>query len=171
MLDASLALPDSLRPGLDIVFVGTAAGRVSAARGAYYAHPGNRFWRTLHEVGLTLSLVAPADFETLLDLGIGFTDVAKFASGMDHAIGRNDYDVPSLTAKLALHAPRAVAFTSKMAGSVWLGQPTRRLVLGRQPSAPDRTFEVFVLSSPSGAAVSHWTIEPWRELSAWHRVR
>lgn len=169
MHDPSHALPDSLRAGLDIVFVGTAAGRVSAARGAYYAHPGNRFWRTLHEVGLTAKLVAPADFASLIDLGIGFTDVAKYASGMDRAIGHDDYDVPSLTAKLSRFAPRAVAFTSKKGASVWLARPTRRIALGRQSSAPDRAFAVFVLPSPSGAATSHWSIEPWRDLAAWHR--
>ncbi|NIR58662.1 MAG: mismatch-specific DNA-glycosylase, partial [Gammaproteobacteria bacterium] len=32
-------LPDVLAENLDIVFCGSAAGRVSAARGAYYAHP------------------------------------------------------------------------------------------------------------------------------------
>ena len=78
------ALPDSLRPGLQLVFVGTAAGRYSAEVGAYYAHPGNRFWRTLHEVGLTPRLYRPEEYRSLLDLGIGFTDVAKRAAGMDH---------------------------------------------------------------------------------------
>src|SRR2546427_10087333 len=45
-------LPDLLAPSLRVVFVGTAAGRESAAK-CYYAGRGNRFWRTLHEVGLT----------------------------------------------------------------------------------------------------------------------
>jgi len=49
----SHALPDLLRPNLDVVFVGTAAGRYSAALGAYYARPSNLFWPTLHKVGLT----------------------------------------------------------------------------------------------------------------------
>ena len=46
-------LPDLLQPGLALVFCGTAAGRRSAAEGAYYAHPGNLFWRALHAVQLT----------------------------------------------------------------------------------------------------------------------
>ncbi len=46
-------LPDVLEPGLRIVFCGTAAGHVSARRGAYYAHPQNRFWPALHAIGLT----------------------------------------------------------------------------------------------------------------------
>ena len=59
-------LPDVLRPDLDVVFVGTAAGRRSAAVGAYYAHPGNRFWKTLHSTGLTPRLFAPDEFRELL---------------------------------------------------------------------------------------------------------
>ncbi|MFC7609612.1 uracil-DNA glycosylase family protein [Teichococcus aestuarii] len=44
-------LPDLLAPGLRLVFCGSAPGLVSAARGAYYAHPGNRFWGILHRRG------------------------------------------------------------------------------------------------------------------------
>ena len=61
-------LPDVLGPGLRIVFCGSAAGAVSARVGAYYAGPGNRFWPTLHRVGLTPRLLAPAEFRTVLRL-------------------------------------------------------------------------------------------------------
>ena len=46
-------LPDVLVPGLAVVFCGSAVGAASARRRAYYAGPGNAFWRTLSEVGLT----------------------------------------------------------------------------------------------------------------------
>ena len=36
-------LPDLLANDLDLVIVGTAAGRASAKRRLYYAGPGNRF--------------------------------------------------------------------------------------------------------------------------------
>ncbi len=62
-------LPDLIRPGLRIVFCGTAPGTVSARRGAYYAHPQNRFWRVLHEVGLTPRLVAPEDYALCARVG------------------------------------------------------------------------------------------------------
>ncbi|HET6586644.1 MAG TPA: mismatch-specific DNA-glycosylase, partial [Oleiagrimonas sp.] len=42
-------LPDLLRAGLGLVFCGTAPSRRSAAEGAYYAHPGNYFWRARFE--------------------------------------------------------------------------------------------------------------------------
>ena len=72
-------LPDRLRPGLKLVFCGTAAGRQSALQQAYYAHGQNRFWRTLYEVGLTPQLFLPQDYEKLWELGIGLTDIANEA--------------------------------------------------------------------------------------------
>ena len=41
-------LPDRLKPGLKLVFCGTAAGRQSALQQAYYAHGQNKFWTTLY---------------------------------------------------------------------------------------------------------------------------
>jgi len=55
-------LPDVLRPGLRLVICGSAASAVSAARGAYYAGPGNKFWRILAETGLTPHQLEPARF-------------------------------------------------------------------------------------------------------------
>ena len=55
-------LPDLIKPGLKIVFCGTAAGNVSAARGAYYAHPQNRFWSALHAFGLTPRKLEPEEY-------------------------------------------------------------------------------------------------------------
>lgn len=158
-------LPDVLVPGLDVVFVGTAAGRRSAAVGAYYAHPGNRFWRTLFEVGLTPRLYQPHEFPDLVRLGIGFTDMAKLAAGMDHEIAPEQFDIPRFEAAIGRCAPRAIAFTSKKAASVFLRQPTGRLAHGRQPR-PYKRSEIFVLTSPSGAATRYWSVEPWAELAA-----
>src|ERR1700729_4350391 len=79
-------LPDLLRPGLRIVFCGTAAGNVSATRGAYYAHPQNRFWSALHAFGLTPRQVRPEDYAELSQWGLGLTDIAKHVSGMDREL-------------------------------------------------------------------------------------
>ena len=79
-------LPERLKPGLKLVFCGTAAGRMSALSQTYYAHPQNKFWKTLHAVGLTPRLFAPVEYEQLWKLGIGLTDIAKFSYGMDHQL-------------------------------------------------------------------------------------
>lgn len=159
-------LPDSLRSGLKVVFVGTAAGHRSAAVGAYYAHPGNRFWRTLHETGLTNRLWQLPEFRALLDHGIGFTEVAKHASGMDHEIAKTSFDTAALLSKLAHFAPRIVAYTSKRAASLVLRRPTRRIEIGPQPTDLVPGTQTFVLPSPSGAAGRHWSIDPWHHLAA-----
>jgi TDG/mug DNA glycosylase family protein len=163
-------LPDLLAPNLRVIFVGTAAGRESVASGHYYAGPGNRFWRTLHEIGLTPRCFEPSEFRNLLELGVGLTDMSKLGSGMDHQVATHEFDNAQFEANVRLYRPRAVAFTSKKAASIWLGKrATRAIAYGRQPpNAPDFP-EVFVLPSPSGAARSYWSIAPWRELAAWYR--
>ncbi|MEP7211418.1 MAG: mismatch-specific DNA-glycosylase, partial [Alphaproteobacteria bacterium] len=81
-------LPDVLAPGLKVWFVGTAAGPKSAAVGAYYAHGGNRFWRALHEAGITPTRFAPHDYPNVLELGVGLTDFCKTDWGIDSSIAR-----------------------------------------------------------------------------------
>jgi double-stranded uracil-DNA glycosylase len=90
------ALPDVLQPGLRLVICGTAAGAASAAEGAYYAGPGNKFWRVLHEVGLTPRELWSADYELLLSYGIGLTDLAKHAFGADADLPRRCFDALTL---------------------------------------------------------------------------
>jgi TDG/mug DNA glycosylase family protein len=157
-------LPDQLQSHLRLVFVGTAAGQRSADLGHYYAHSGNRFWRTLHEVGITPRRYEPHEFPALLKLGIGFTDVCKLGSGMDHQALTFPVDIPAFREKMRRYRPETIAFTSKKAASLFYRRPTKAIVLGRQP--PQQDFpNVFVLASPSGAASGHWSVQPWQELA------
>ena len=161
-------LPDVLAPNLRLVFVGTAAGKRSAALGHYYAGRGNRFWRTLHEVGLTPRLFEPREFRDLLPLGIGLTDMSKLGSGMDHQVATHEFDPAQFEANLRHYRPRCIAFTGKKAASIWLGgSATRTIAYGRQQDRPADFPEVLVLPSPSGAARGHWSIKPWQELADW----
>ncbi|TKW78044.1 MAG: mismatch-specific DNA-glycosylase [Bradyrhizobium icense] len=164
-------LPDMLREGLRLVFVGTAASTRSAAVGHYYAHPGNRFWSALHEVGLTPRRYQPGEFKELLPLGIGFTDLNNSEAGMDHELTADAIDVAAFRAKIAEYRPDAIAFTSKKAASLFHGKPTRDIAFGLQPRTAG-FCDVFVLTSPSGAASGHWSLTPWQELAAWfHATR
>lgn len=154
-------LPDLLQPGMRLVFCGTAAGRRSAEEGAYYAHPGNLFWRTLHAVRLTPRLFAPAEYPLLPALGIGLTDLAKHHAGNDDELPRDAFDVAALQARIVRHAPRVLAFTSKAAARAALG---RAAGYGLQPERIGET-RLFVLPSPSGQARGHWQLEPWQALA------
>jgi double-stranded uracil-DNA glycosylase len=162
-------LPDRLAPDLKVWFVGTAAGPRSAAVGAYYAHPGNRFWRALHQAKITPRLFDPHEYPLMLDLGIGLTDFCKISWGVDSQIAKEHFDVASFARKVKRLKPKALAFTSKTSASLWLKRPTGRILPGRQDTEAPNLPAVFVLPSPSGLATSYWSIEPWRDLAAFLR--
>jgi TDG/mug DNA glycosylase family protein len=159
-------LPDLLAAGLRVVFCGSAVGRVSAIKGLPYSGPGNKFWPTLHAVGLTPRLFAPADCHELLALGIGLTDLNKTQSGNDTDLSPDADDVAALIAKIEAHRPRLLAFAAKRpAGVVIRALSGRRsIAYGPQPERIGATG-IFVLPSPSGRAGSFWTIDPWREVA------
>jgi TDG/mug DNA glycosylase family protein len=167
---ATHILPDRLAPNLRVWFVGTAASARSAEVRAYYAKPGNRFWPTLHETGITPTLFSPHDYPKLLGLGIGLTDLCKVASGVDAKIDEKDFDAAGFAAKVKRLKPRALAFTSKKAASLFLGRDTGKIALGLQTGERAGGPAIFILASPSGGAKSHWKIKPWQELSDWLRT-
>ena len=157
-------LPDLLADNLDLVFCGTGAGRKSAELGAYYAKPGNKFWPTLHKVGLTPTCFEPAAYRDLLGLRIGLTDIAKEHIGQDAEIDLKGVDATGLAQRIRACAPKILAFTSKNAASHFLGRPTGGIAYGFQKETIGLT-RLFVLTSPSGAAGSGWDIAPWRTLA------
>jgi double-stranded uracil-DNA glycosylase len=157
-------LPDLLRPGLALVFCGTAAGTVSAVRGAYYAHPQNKFWRTLYDVRLTPRLLRPEEYSELPRWGLGLTDIAKHVSGMDRelprgALGRDE--CATLEAKIRAVEPIFLAFTSLAAGRRFLGRAAGFGDSGERIGAT----RIWLLPSPSPTAASNWHVAWWRRLA------
>lgn len=157
-------VPDLLAPGLKLVFCGTALGRISAERRAYYANPGNFFWRTLHNTGLTPERLAPEDYARLLDYGIGLTDLSKGHFGNDNQLPADAFDTTALHEKIERLQPKILAFTSKTGASVFLGKPTGAIPLGFQPETVSDT-RIYVLPSPSGQARIFWDQAVWQGLA------
>lgn len=155
-------LPDVLKPGLTVVFCGSAAGRKSAEVGAYYAGPGNKFWPTLFEVGLTERSLDPREFRSLLARGIGLTDLSKYESGADHELSGDAYDADRLRKKIEKFQPAVLAFTGKKPAQTFLRK--KRVEYGRQSASIGNTT-IFVLPSPSGAACGHWDRSMWKKLA------
>jgi TDG/mug DNA glycosylase family protein len=161
--DRQEILPDLLLPGLEVVFCGTAPGTVSAAQGAYYAHPQNKFWRALHASGLTPRLLDPTEFILLPTWRIGLTDIAKHVCGMDkelppQSLGRDA--VAALIERIALVRPRILAFTSLTGGRRVLG-PKANFGEQSQTLGPTR---LWILPSPSPAAHWNWDERVWLAL-------
>jgi double-stranded uracil-DNA glycosylase len=128
-------LPDRLKPGLKLVFF-----------------------------GLTPNLLQPHDYEKLWELGIGLTDIAKYAYGMDHQLPRDALGpkaIAALEARIRRVKPAILAFTSLNGGRKVMGA---NAVAGEQPQRMGDT-RVFILPSPAPLAANHWDIKPWRALA------
>lgn len=158
-------IPDVLSVGLNLVFCGSALGDVSWRQRAYYANPGNRFWQTLAEVGLTPRRLAAEEYPRLLEWGIGLTDLIKTDHGQDAHIfdGHVDLDEARrlLTEKVLRWQPHVLAFTSRTVAARFLG---RRALTGLQPDHIGTTV-LWVLPSTSGLARRFFDIGPWQDLA------
>ena len=154
-------LRDVLVPGLRVAFCGTAPGTASAKARAYYAGPGNAFWRALHQTGLTPVELAPAEFARLPEFGIGLTDICKVLYGSDEEVGTVEFDVDGLRGRVAEVEPAHLAFNGKNAAR---GALERAVEFGPQEEQIGGAA-VWVLPSTSGAARRYWDIGPWQELA------
>jgi TDG/mug DNA glycosylase family protein len=152
-------LPDVLRPGLTVVFCGTAAGNTSARARAYYAHPRNRFWQILHDSGLTDRKLLARDYAELQMYNIGLTDLCKLTSGNDDELPPGSLKADRLLAALGSFKPRYLAFISRAAGRVVCGKMAE---YGRQQ--PQLGTQIFILPTTSprwgegwwGEKKRHW---------------
>ena len=149
-------LPDLLTRHLDLVVCGTGVGSSSASVGAYYAGAGNRFWRTLADVGLTPEELAPDQYARLLEYRIGLTDLVKENAGNDRDLHFRFVNV------LMLFQPRYVCFNGKRAAQEFLG--TKSVEYGVQSVRYGRTV-LFVAPSTSAAANGAWDVSIWHDLA------
>jgi TDG/mug DNA glycosylase family protein len=165
-------LEDILAPNLDVVFCGTAVASASAARGHYFAGPGNKFWRFLHVAGFTPVQLTPDQDWELPKYGVGITDLVKHVA-QSHDRGLDFKAAPDLEVRLRPFAPKWVAFVGLNAGAKGaraFGHPAPRhgaqdWLLG--------SSSVFVVTNPSGAAADPTTwdgkaakVDWWHELAA-----
>ncbi|MCA1730840.1 MAG: G/U mismatch-specific DNA glycosylase [Actinobacteria bacterium] len=104
---------DLLKPGLTLVFCGYNPSLASGRSGHHYAHPGNRFWRVLYASGLTTRLYGPEEDERLLDLGIGFTNLASRPTRRADELTREEIQAGAqeLRFRLERFKPQVVAYT------------------------------------------------------------
>lgn len=159
-------LPDILASDLNIVFCGTAAGTRSAAIGAYYAGRGNRFWPTLHKIGLTPYVIPFDQQHEVLRFGIGLTDLVKGQAGMDATIVFSGEFGPALLQLVRARRPKIICFNGKRAASLVLNKA--QPAFGEQPERIENAV-VFVAPSTSGAANGHWNESYWHQLAALSR--
>lgn len=79
-------IADLVAPGCRLLFVGINPGLWSAATGAHFARPGNRFYPALYRAGITDHLIdasagmRAADRDHLIARGVGITNVVARAT-------------------------------------------------------------------------------------------
>ena len=166
-----LRLQDRLPARARILFVGINPGMTSALLNHHFAGPSNRFWRLLHESGLTPTLMTPQDDDSLMAAGFGFTNlIARPTPGID-TLTRDEFvaGLRVLRRKVKRAQPQLIAL---------VGVTLARVLFNRRPGEPalpglqDELFEgsrVFVLPNPSGRN-AHYSyaqmLDAFRALSA-----
>jgi TDG/mug DNA glycosylase family protein len=156
-------LPDLLKPGLDLVFIGINPSLYSVAQGHYFARKANRFWPCLStsllslkaREGLGVARLEPAHDRALLDYGFGFTDMAKRASARASDLSPAEFaaGVALLVEKLETFKPRIACFQGISTYRYFheaLTQTKTAPELGRQALRIGAT-EIFVIPNPSPA--------------------
>ena len=147
--DPAVDVPDVVGPGLRVLFCGINPGTVSGRLGQHFARAGNRFWKALHGSGFTDRLLAPSDQWTLLEYGIGITNLvdrtsraaaevtpAELRAGAVQLAEKADRWKPDWVAVLGVQAYRT-AFRRPQAA------------IGRQPDGLADTG-LWLLPNPSG---------------------
>lgn len=157
-------LPDLLRPGLALVFVGINPSLYSVQQGHYFARRTNRFWPALSRSrlsrpireGLGVAVLEPEHDAALLDYSFGFTDVVKRATNNAGQLAAAEFvhGARLLQDRLAAVAPQVVCFQGVTGYRPFarhaLGVDRQGLTLGEQPERVAGA-RVFVAPSPSPA--------------------
>jgi TDG/mug DNA glycosylase family protein len=156
---AGAVVPDLLPgPGegpLRLLFVGINPGLWTAATGAHFARPGNRFYPALFAAGITDRLIdassgyADADRAHLLERGLGITNLVPRASARADELGVAELRAaPDRLEQLAMQVrPAVVAFAGITAYRI--AYRAHRAVAGRQERRVGPA-EVYVVPNPSG---------------------
>src|SRR3977135_4450564 len=94
-----MSLPDLLREGLDLVFIGINPSLFSVSQGHYFARKANRFWPCFSSsvlsapvrLALGVERLEPFHDVMLPHHGIGFTDVVKRATARADQLDPREY--------------------------------------------------------------------------------
>lgn len=154
---------DLVAPRVRLAFVGINPSLWTAATGAHFAHPGNRFYPALYLAGIVDRRIDAADGYTRADLehlherGIAITNVVARASvrASDLSVTELRAGGAELHARLARWAPRAVAVVGLTAYRAAFGDRGAQAGEQQQRLGGARTW---VLPNPSGLN-AHETVE------------
>jgi TDG/mug DNA glycosylase family protein len=151
---------DLVGPAPKLLFVGINPGLWTAATGAHFARPGNRFYPALATAGITEYEIragdgmTEADRDHLISRGIGITNLAPRATARADELTAEELrdGAVRLAGKVARWQPPVVAVAGVSAYRHAFGRP--RAVLGRQPEKLGGAT-LWVVPNPSGLNAHH----------------
>lgn len=108
-------IPDHLTENLTILFVGFNPSIRSSETGHHFANPNNRFWKILHESGLTSRKLHSSEDITLVALGYGLTNIVARPTKTAEEITKEEYQLGKveLRNKIEKYKPKFVCFVGK----------------------------------------------------------
>jgi double-stranded uracil-DNA glycosylase len=141
---------DHLKENLKILFVGFNPSIRSSETGHHFANPNNRFWRILHDAGLTPRKLEAAEDAKLLDWGMGLTNIVARPTKAADEITKEEYKEGKeiLRNKIELLKPKVVCFVGKGVYQEYSG--LKNVPWGRQEKAVVPGTIDFVAPSSSG---------------------
>ncbi|MDM4763845.1 mismatch-specific DNA-glycosylase [Galbitalea sp. SE-J8] len=148
-------VPDLVRPGLGLLFVGINPGLWTAATRTHFAYPGNRFYPALAAAGI-LDRVPDfargfddADRAAFLDRGLGISNLVHRATARADELSRDELreGARRLETDVAAWHPRVVAIVGLTAYRQGFGRGRARV--GRQEERLGGS-ELWVVPNPSG---------------------
>ncbi len=162
------AVPDLLRRGLDVAFVGINPGLYSAAVRHHFGRPGNRFWPALYLGGFTPRILSPFEERQLLDRGCGITNIVARASAAADELTDEELVAGAavLQRKIRRYQPRFAAFLGVTAYRTAFGRPKAKV--GPQDETIGAT-RLWILPNPSGLN-AHYQLSDLGKLFAALRV-
>lgn len=142
-------ITDIIQPGLRVLFCGINPGKSSAHTGYHFAHPGNRFWKTIFQAGFTLTQLKPEQEQQLTDTGCGITMLVERPTVLASELAGSELREggQALRDKIERYQPAALAVLGKQAYQQAFR--CRKVEWGKQPLSIGGT-EIWVLPNPSG---------------------
>ncbi|MCF8570268.1 G/U mismatch-specific DNA glycosylase [Gordonia sp. HY002] len=152
---ADRTVPDLIGPDCRLLICGINPGLWTAATGAPFARPGNRFYPALYAAGITDHLIdasdglSAADTATLVDAGIGVTNVVARATAKASELSRDEFvdGGEKLVRTVERVRPRVLAILGVTAYRTAFG--ASKATVGEQPEGLGGA-NLWVLSNPSG---------------------
>ncbi|KAJ2084105.1 uracil DNA N-glycosylase Thp1 [Coemansia sp. RSA 988] len=134
-------IPETLRPGMDIIFVGINPGIVSGLKQLHFGNPQNFFWKGLFQSSLIPRQITPEEGHLLWDeWNMTIVNLIQRTTRSTNDLSRQEMRdaVPELCRKISANPPKIICFVGK--GIYETFADIKRTALGLQDDVYDLRY-------------------------------